>query len=214
MAYATAVRRRPSGLQKAGIGVEEVDGDIRSQGGHLVNRDVLGPCGRKLMPRTVDEGFRNFLARLTPSSGESAAAKKHRESIEQCIRANFGLNRFWRTGSFGNGTSIWGYSDVDYMASIPSKRLKRNSTSSLTELRNALATRFPDTGVRSACPVVVVPFGADRKETTEVTPADYVGTRGKHAVYEIPNRDGSWMRSSPDAHNSYVGRLINRCPTR
>ena len=45
MAYATAVRRRSSGLQKAGIGVEEVDGDIRSQGGHLVNRDVLGHAG-------------------------------------------------------------------------------------------------------------------------------------------------------------------------
>lgn len=159
------------------------------------------------MPRTVDEGFRDFLGRLTPSSGESAAAKKHRESIEQCIRANFGLNRFWRTGSFGNGTSISGYSDVDYMASIPRDKLKQNSTTSLKELRNALAARFPNTGVRSACPAVVVPFGMDRKETTEVTPADYMATRGKHAVYDIPNCDEGWMKSSPDAHNSYVRQI-------
>ena len=85
------------------------------------------------MPRTVDEGFRDFLVKLTPSGGETAAATKHRQSIEQCIRAHFGLNRFWRTGSFGNGTSISGYSDVDYMASLPTKNLKQNSTSSLTE---------------------------------------------------------------------------------
>ena len=159
------------------------------------------------MPRTVDEGFRDFLARLTPSGGETAAAKKHRESIKQCIRANFGLNRYWRTGSFGNGTSISGYSDVDYMAGIPRGKLKQNSTTSLTELRNALAARFPNTGVRSACPAVVVPFGTDRKETTEVTLADYMATRGDHPVYDIPNCDDGWMKSSPDAHNSYVREI-------
>ena len=81
------------------------------------------------MPRTIDEGFRDFVRNLTPSDFESDAAKRHRASIEQCIRSNFGLLRFWRTGSFGNGTSISGYSDVDYMASIPGKNLKQNSSS-------------------------------------------------------------------------------------
>lgn len=156
------------------------------------------------MPRTVDEGFRDFLAKLTPLNGETAAAKEHRKSIEQCIRSNFGLDRFWRTGSFGNGTSIAGYSDVDYMASIPRKKLKQNSTTSLTVLRNVLAARFPKTGVRSACPAVVVPFGINRKETTEVTPADFVKSSGGHSVYDIPDCNGGWMKSSPDAHNSYV----------
>ena len=156
------------------------------------------------MPRTVDEGFRDFLVKLTPSSGETSAAAKHRQSIEQCIRTHFGLSRFWRTGSFGNGTSISGYSDVDYMASLPTKNLKQNSTSSLTELRNALAARFPNTGVRSACPAVVVPFGTSRKEATEVTPAGYVATSGGYSVYDIPDCDGGWMKSSTDAHNGYV----------
>lgn len=159
------------------------------------------------MPRTVDEGFRDFLTKLTPSSGETAAAKRHRQSIEQCIRTQFGLNRFWRTGSFGNGTSIAGYSDVDYMASIPREKLKQNSTTSLTNLRNALATRFPNTGVRSACPAVVVPFGTNGKETTEVTPADYIAKSGGHLVYDIPDCYGGWMKSSPDAHNSYVREI-------
>ena len=145
-----------------------------------------------------------MLGKLTPSSSETAAARKHRQSIEQCIRVNFGLNRFWRTGSFGNGTSISGFSDVDYMASIPRGNLKQNSSTSLAKLREALNTRFPNTGVHTACPAVVVPFGTDKKETTEITPADRVGESGKHAVYDIPDCDGDWMKSSPDAHNSYV----------
>lgn len=159
------------------------------------------------MPRTVDEGFRDFLRKLTPSSAETAAARAHRRSIDQCIRASLGSNRFWRTGSFGNGTSISGRSDVDYMASIPRAKLKQNSSNSLTGLRNALATRFPNTGVRTACPAVVVPFGTLRKETTEVTPADHVGSSGSHPIYDIPDCNGGWMRSSPDAHNSYVRRV-------
>ena len=69
--------------------------------------------------RTVDQGFRAFLQRLTPTTGESTAAKTHRASIETCLKNNFGMTRFFRTGSFGNGTSISGYSDVDYFAEIP-----------------------------------------------------------------------------------------------
>ena len=156
------------------------------------------------MPRTVDEGYRDFLVKLTPSSGETAAAKKHRQSIEQCIRTNFGLNRFWRTGSFGNGTSISGYSDVDYMACIPTDKLQQNSSSSLADLRRVLDARFARTGVHTACPAVVVPFGTDKKETTEITPSDCVDVSADYPVYDIPSCDGDWLRSSPDAHNNYV----------
>ena len=158
------------------------------------------------MPRTVDEGFRDFLPKLTPSDYESYAAKRHRASIEQCIRSNLGLQRFWRTGSFGNGTSICGQSDVDYMASIPEKSFSKNSFRSLGKLRGALTKRFPNTGVRVSCPAVVVPFGIDVRETTEVTPAFYLGTRTRHRfkTYLIPDCSGGWMETSPDAHNSYV----------
>ncbi len=161
------------------------------------------------MPRTIDKGFRDFLQRLTPSNYESAAAKKHRASIEQCIKSNLGLRRFWRTGSFGNGTSIYGRSDVDYIADIPVESLNKNSFVSLRKLRNALAKRFPNTGVRTSCPAVIVPFGTDAKETTEITPAFYVGTQHRFKVYEIPDCAGGWMKASPDAHNFYV-RSVDR----
>lgn len=156
------------------------------------------------MPRTVDEGFRDFLYKLTPSNSESRAAKSHRESIESCLKAKVELSRFFRTGSFGNGTSISGYSDVDYFASISENNLSENSTIALTQVRDALDTRFPRTGVRVNCPAVKVPFGTEAKENTEVVPAKLHSVRDEHLIYEIPDCSGGWMFSSPDAHNTYV----------
>ena len=156
--------------------------------------------------RTVNQGFATFLQRLTPTSGESTAAQSHRVSVKACLEKNFSVTRFFRTGSFGNGTSISGYSDVDYFAEIPTRNLKKNSATTLSQVRNALDERFPNTGVRVSCPAVVVPFGTDAKESTEVTPADYIGvtSEDKYKVYEIPDCSDGWMRSSPDAHNAYV----------
>lgn len=155
------------------------------------------------MPRTIDEGFRDFLSKLTPSATESDVAKSHRASIDACLKANYGSGRFFRTGSFGNGTSISNYSDVDYFKVIPTERLTQNSKTTLTRICDALDERFTDTDVYVSCPAIVVPFGTT-KESTEIVPADYVGDVNGYKVYEIPDCAGSWMRSSPDAHNAYV----------
>jgi len=163
------------------------------------------------MAKTINEAFEIFHSRLTPTKTESENAKKHRMSIKACVEANFGLNRFFRTGSFGNGTSIAGYSDVDYFASIPRKNLKKNSFSTLTSLKDALDKRFPETGIRISSPAVVVPFGNDVSETTEIVPADFIKrNQYRRHVYDIPNRQGTWKRVSPDAHNAYVSRYNKR----
>ena len=157
------------------------------------------------MPRTIDEGFNDFLQNLTPNKTESKAATSHRSSIEQCLRSNFSLRRFWRIGSFGNGTSISGYSDTDYLASLGD--LTENSSYSLQKIKNVLASRFPNTGVTVRCPAVKIPFGLLAKETTEVVPGELISVIPYH-VYNIPDRSGGWMLTSPDAHNAYV-RMIN-----
>lgn len=156
------------------------------------------------MPRSVDGGFNDFLSKLTPTPGESIASKNHRASIKACLEANFSLAYFYQTGSFGNGTSISGYSDVDYFASIAAKSISSNSNTSLSRVKDTLSSRFPLTGVRVSCPAIRVPFGADAKESTEVVPAQYVNMPGSDRVYDIANCSGGWMRSSPDAHNTYV----------
>lgn len=161
------------------------------------------------MPRSVEEGFTDFLVKLRATAVESEAAKKHRQSIEACLQNNFGLLRFTRIGSFGNGTSISGYSDVDYLACIPTNQLTQSSTYSLKKVKNALSARFPATGVRVNCPAITIPFGIYRSETTEIVPADYIKD-DDYKVYEIADGAGNWMRVSPDAHNAYVTYVDNK----
>lgn len=162
------------------------------------------------MPRTVEEGFDDFLTKLKAKAPETEAAKRHRASIEECLVHNFGLKRFVRIGSFGNGTSVSGYSDIDYLASIPTGQLRQSSAYSLTKIRDALDRRFPRTGVHVNTPAVAVPFGTYRSESTEVVPADFVGEIMGYRVYEIADGDGGWMRVSPDSHNDYVARVDQR----
>ncbi len=163
------------------------------------------------MPRTVDEGFRDFLTRLTPSSSESSAAQSHRASIKSCLENNYTLNRFVRIGSFGNGTSISGYSDVDYLAEVSPNYLSPDSTYCLNKLRNTLDTRFPYTGVGVRCPAVQVPFGSNARDTTEVVLAYDTGrTTGGHTIYRIADCAGGWMDTAPDAHKAYVVKQDDR----
>lgn len=159
------------------------------------------------MPRTIEQGFKDFHDKLKTSVVESLAAKSHRASIEACLNKNFTLNRFVRIGSFGNGTNISGYSDVDYLAGIATSQLNTHSSNSLTKVRNALHTRFPNTGVRVSCPAVVCPFGTYRSEDTEVVVADYIGVNNGFKVYEIADGSDGWMKVSPDAHNHYVSEV-------
>lgn len=154
--------------------------------------------------RTIDEGFREFLKKLTPTATETEAAKSHRASIKACLESNFGLNRFVRIGSFGNGTSISGYSDVDYLACLPTKQFSQSSTYSLSKVRDVLNARFPNTGVRVSCPAISVPFGKTKSEAHEIVPADYLRDSHGYQVYDIADCSGGWMNSSPDAHNAYV----------
>jgi hypothetical protein len=162
------------------------------------------------MPRTIDEGFRDFLSTLTPSTTESTVAKNHRESIKSCLETNYSMTNFFRTGSFGNGTSVSGYSDVDYFAVIPTKNHKQDSSVNLTNIKETLATRFPNTGVKVSCPAIVLPFGTNGSETTEIVPADYKRQSNGYNVYEIADCNGGWMDSSPSTHNAYVKEQDDR----
>lgn len=160
------------------------------------------------MPRTVAEAFRDFHKKLTPSSYESNASKRHRRSIKKRLKKDLDILRFFRTGSFGNGTSISGYSDVDYFSSIPRKHVTSNSYTMLRKVRKSMNNRFPNTGVSIDCPAIIVPFGQRKSEDTEITPARYIKkTSAGHKIYRIPDCNGGWMKSSPDKHNSYVRRV-------
>jgi hypothetical protein len=160
------------------------------------------------LSKTVEEGFRIFHARLTPTATETEAAKSHRASIETCLKNNFEITRFFRAGSFGNGTSIRNFSDVDYLACIPTRNLEQDSRKTLYSVWDALDDRFPSTGVGIKTPAIQIPFGTDSSESTDIVPADYLYEDDDgNKVYEIADGGGGWMKTSPDAHNAYVAEI-------
>ena len=161
------------------------------------------------MAKTIDGGFDAFINKLQPLSSEHLKAISHNNSVEACLRNNFECNRFFETGSFGNGTSIRHYSDTDYFAVIPDERLWEDSSYSLKKVKESLQATFISTeGIAVNCPAVKIPFGNYASETMEVTPCSKAGTVETHLSnyfrYEIPDCNGGWMYSSPKAHNEYV----------
>lgn len=166
------------------------------------------------MARTIDEAFNTLLGRLAPNTTESTAASSHRASIEQCLKSNFGMTNFFRTGSFGYGTSVSNYSDVDYFAIVPRNKLKGDSNVSLREIANALRERFPSSNVNVQAPAVVIPFGEARSERHEIIPADFISTVSGISFYEIPNRTGAWMQSAPVAYGKYIDGIHARLADR
>jgi hypothetical protein len=122
------------------------------------------------MAKTVDEGFRIFHSWLTPTIGETDAAKSHRASVSGSLKNSLEISRFFRSGSFGNGTSVRGYSDVDFFAVIPERNIRSTAYATLRVVWSALDGRFPNTGVAIRTPAVWLPFGTDASESTDVVP--------------------------------------------
>lgn len=163
------------------------------------------------MAKTVDEAFNNLASWVAPTATETASAASHRSSIEACLKTNFGMTAFLKTGSFGHNTSVRSCSDIDYFAVIPTANLKENSSSTLHAIRSVLAARFPRTLVTVRSPAVVIPFGTSTGERHEITPADFIRRTGDgHNIYDIPDRYQGWMKSSPSVHNSWVNGINGR----
>ncbi|RAN39073.1 hypothetical protein HY26_17135 [Hyphomonas sp. GM-8P] len=120
--------------------------------------------------------------------------------------AKFGMTTMFRTGSFGNGTNISGFSDVDYFCVIPRDKLSNDSSSTLASVASAMRARFSTTsGIRVNGPAVRLPFGLDGAEATELVPVDYTGqTLLDFRKFDMPDGNGSWMFSAPESHNAYV----------
>ncbi|MEY0320113.1 SMODS domain-containing nucleotidyltransferase [Providencia stuartii] len=159
------------------------------------------------MIRSIDKAFEDFHDKIKTSVTETSNAKSHRASIKGCLDNNFTVKRFARIGSFGNGTNISGYSDVDYLACLSKSNLDSNSYRSLSNVKNALAIRFPNTNIRVSSPTVSCPFGSYRSEDTEIVVADYVCERNGFSVYKIADGSTGWIEISPDAHNVYVDKI-------
>lgn len=154
--------------------------------------------------RTMAQGFNTFHQRITPSNYSSGKAASHKTSITSRLEDYYDLKQLFYSGSANNGTSISNFSDVDFFASIPTKKLKENSSNSLREIKECLQGRFPRTSIYVDSPAVVLDFGSNEWDTAEVIPADFICKKNGYIEYDIPDGTGGWMKSSPSLHNSYV----------
>jgi len=142
---------------------------------------------------------------FTPSSTEFDAAKAHRLSIESRLEASLGIYRMFEIGSLRHGTGVWLRSDADYLASL--KGTKPQSSSSMLErVRAALAARFPTTPITVRRPAVVCNFSGG---VVEIVPGYVADTADGGPGYWIAAPGGDWMKTYPEAHNSYVNG-VNR----
>lgn len=161
--------------------------------------------------KSVSQVFAEFNLNLTTSNQETAAAKNHRASVKACLRDKFGMTHYFQSGSFGNGTNIPVFSDVDRFAVIPATHIDNNSNKTLRRLRLALVKRFPTTNsIRVKRPSVTLPFGATGLEMTEVIPAKYIGEKCGCRVFENPSPENG-VGSLP--RRNHTGQYVTEVDT-
>ncbi|SUA80435.1 Uncharacterised protein [Nocardia otitidiscaviarum] len=152
------------------------------------------------MPRTVAQGFDEFLSRLTPLSSQLSAAKAHRSRIETSLSNALSIFVMRETGSFHHGTGVRHHSDIDVLIGIGNPQPTPDTA--LKWVKDALSASFPTTTVRISRPAVVVEF-ANGDETWEVLPG-FIKSATPSSVYEIPGPAGGWIETAPTEHLDYV----------
>lgn len=154
------------------------------------------------------EALEDLSTRIAPREPEIHAKRDRRKAVQDCLRENLDLKAFFLSGSFGHGTAVSGYSDVDYFADLRFTSIPINSNTMLTNVRDTIDGEFPDIGVRIDPPAVIVPFGKKSNEAIEVIPAifqerDHMGFKS----YQIADGKGRWIWSSPDRYKHMLAVL-------
>lgn len=159
------------------------------------------------MALTTQAAFNQFRTNwVAVDAKEISQASSNRESLEQCLKSNFGTTtQFFRSGSHQKGTAVGGYSDMDFFAVLPEAATKGKSSSDvLSAARTALNNRYPQTEVRVDSPAVKVKF-AKGERSADVVPAVYAGNHTDgNPIYKIADGGGGWIHTSPVAHGAYL----------
>lgn len=128
------------------------------------------------------------------------------------MRSEFGgFSKLLVIGSHTRETAIHVRSDVDYFAKLSTSDVtwggnRVSSNTTLQRTKKALSARFYSTDVRIDGPAVVVGFGQGAG-AVDVVPGVWAGTTETsphYPVFEIPDVDGDWRRTSPERHTKYL----------
>lgn len=148
--------------------------------------------------------FEHFCQSLIPDDFEREKAAGNKEAILARLRADFGTTELLASGSFGHGTNIRGFSDIDYFAVTPNGSLRANSKYALQDFRNSLLRRFPATDIGVRTPAVSVRFSSRDLIQHEIIPCWHISTEKGVRIFGMPDGESGWMLSTPSAHNNWV----------
>ena len=158
---------------------------------------------------TVSARFATLLGWATPSTPQVRSYEAHRTSVTSTLKANLETVEIGLMGSYERGSAVGGFSDIDLLAVVKMSEIKwgdswKSSTAVMQTVRKSLLARFPGTDVGRDGQAVVVRF-ADGEDPVDVVPAAYVGPGpSNYPTYAIPDGEGNWMKTAPQAHNRYI----------
>lgn len=158
--------------------------------------------------------FTEILKELAPTEAEDEVFGRHRKSLTKLLK-NAGATQVIPIGSRRRGTALKDISDYDLIVLFPRKLLFRagrvvSSTAALNRIREAVASRYPQTAIRTDKQAIVVTFQSTGA-SIDLVPgyfaepgADFDPPARNYPVYGIPNGSGSWILSSPHAYDALL----------
>lgn len=157
---------------------------------------------------SIGDSFAKLIGWIQPSDSNVEAGKRHSGEIGTRLESQgFEFNKMRFLGSHSRGTAVESHSDMDLFAIFKKKEVTRagslvSSDTVLSNVRKALAGRYTNnTKVGRDGEAITVSFS---DISVDVVPAFFEGFSGKYPLYSIPNGNGGWMQTSPDAHNDYI----------
>jgi len=152
--------------------------------------------------------------RVQPLESELINAKRHRGTARIRLAKSFDVSRIVPIGSHARGTSIRSYSDLDMMVVLRRNEAKWggsqvSSYTVLERLRQDLQERYTQTDIRRDAQAIVIDFAAGQR-SLDVVPALFQRFDRLRPVYLIPDGNGGWFESSPEAHDRYFGAAVEK----
>ncbi len=154
--------------------------------------------------------FEDFNSSLIPTELEKEKAATNKSYVLQRLASDFGTTELLSSGSYGHGTNVRGYSDIDYFAVTPGANLKKNSYTSLGDFKASLQKTFAQTTIGIRDPAVSVQFSTYGLSKHEIIPAFHVESKDGYRVFGISDRESGWMRSTPTGHGNWVTQQNTR----
>jgi hypothetical protein len=154
---------------------------------------------------TVDQAFEKFRQRLELSETERKDTIRRHTEVRDCIRATFGVDRDFLTGSYDRHTKTKPLKDVDIFFALGEKEKKwreKEPHEILDAFGNCLANKYGKDAVDPGRRCATVEFEKNTKnEEGKVLSIDAVPAFELDDCYEIPDRNlDRWIKTDPEVH--------------